>query len=196
MQLGVQPRDLVILQASRLDPWKGHRNLLKALHSLRAVPDWVCWIAGAPQRPPEEDYRSELIASAQQLGIADRVKFIGHRDDVETVLAACDVYCQANETPEPFGMVFIEALFAGKPVVGSASGGTLDIVTPECGILCDPSRGTLAAALDRLIRNPTLRREMAARGPARADTLCGSLRFSARLGEVLAQARSLEAEAG
>ncbi len=119
-QWHARPEDVVILQASRFDSWKGHRNLLRALGAMRELSGWRCWIAGAPQRPEEELYRQELLGLVNSLRIEQRVSFIGHRDDMETTLAACDVYCQPNETPEPFGMVFVEAMYAGKPVVGRA----------------------------------------------------------------------------
>ncbi|MEI9939922.1 MAG: glycosyltransferase [Pseudomonadota bacterium] len=180
------PEDLVILQASRFDSWKGHRNLLRALGEMSDVPGWRCWIAGAPQRPEEERYKRELVHLTDTLGIADRVSFIGHRDDMDTTLAACDVYCQPNETPEPFGMVFVEALYAGKPVVGRALGGALEIVTPECGILCPPGAEALAAALRRLLENESLRKEMSEVGPARAAALSGPGPFSAQFRAALA----------
>ena len=177
--LGANHNDVVILQASRFDSWKGHRNLLQALAAMREVPSWRCWIAGSPQRAQEESYGRELARLVDSLGLGERVSFIGHQDDMETTLAACDVYCQPNETPEPFGMVFVEALYAGKPVVGRALGGALEIVTPECGILCPPGSGQLAAALRRLVGDPRLRARMAESGPSRASALSGPEVFSA-----------------
>jgi glycosyltransferase involved in cell wall biosynthesis len=181
--------DAVILQASRFDSWKGHRNLVAALASLRDVPGWRCWIAGAPQRPEEESYKRELVRAIDSAGIASRVEFIGHRDDMETVLAACDVYCQPNETPEPFGMVFVEALYASKPVVGRALGGALEIVTPECGVLCPFGTEALVAALSGLVKSRRLREQMAAAGPARATSLCGPDAFDSGFHAALSSLR-------
>ena len=186
----VSPDELVILQASRFDSWKGHRNLLQALGAMRDVPGWRCWIAGAPQRPQEETYRQELVGLIDSLRIADRVDFIGHRDDMETTLAACDVYCQPNETPEPFGMVFVEAMYAGKPVVGRALGGAIEIVTKECGILCSGSPGALSAALRRLLEDSELRQQMAEAGPPRAAALSGPEQFSAHFRAALESVRA------
>jgi len=180
-----EDREVVILQASRLDQWKGHRNLLRALYTLRELHGWRCWIAGAPQRPEEETYKRELLLMADEFGIADRVSFIGHRDDMPAVLAACDIYCQPNETAEPFGMVFVEALYAGKPVVGSALGGTSEIVTEGCGMLCPPDPALLAVALRRLIEDEELRAQMSRCGPGRAAELCGPEPFSSRFRSAL-----------
>ena len=189
-QWSAQPEDVVILQASRFDSWKGHRNLLEALGAMRALPGWRCWIAGAPQRPEEEMYKQELARRIESLGLSQRVTFIGHRDDMETVLAACDVYCQPNETPEPFGMVFVEAMYAGKPVVGRALGGAAEIVTPECGILCPPGAKPLTAALRSLVTSAELRAQMSTAGPARAATLCGPTRFRAQFSAALETVRT------
>ena len=189
-QWRVRPEALVILQASRFDSWKGHRNLLRALGTMRDVPGWHCWIAGAPQRPQEETYRRELVDLIDSLRIADRVSFIGHRDDMETTLAACDVYCQPNETPEPFGMVFVEAMYAGKPVVGRALGGAIEIVTTECGILCPAGTVALAAALRRLMEDGQLRKQMSAAGPARAAALSGPEQFSEHFRAALESVRT------
>jgi glycosyltransferase involved in cell wall biosynthesis len=179
-QLGGKSGDVIVLHASRFDEGKGHRNLLRALHATRDLPTWRCWFAGAPQRPHEQALKQELLQMVDSLGIAERVSFIGHRDDMEAVLAACDVYCQPNEIAETFGMVFIEALYAGKPVVGSALGGTLEIVTPDCGLLCAPAAEPLAEALRRLLEDAQLRQQMSKSGPARAAQLCGLEQFCAR----------------
>jgi glycosyltransferase involved in cell wall biosynthesis len=179
-QFRVRSEELVILQASRFESWKGHRTLLQALGAMREVPGWRCWIAGAPQRPHEEAYRQELERLIDSLQIGDRVDFIGHRDDMATALAACDVYCQPNETPEPFGMVFVEAMYAGKPVIGRALGGALEVVTSDCGILCPAGAEALAAALKRLLGDGQLRKQMAQAGPARATALSGPEQFGAR----------------
>jgi glycosyltransferase involved in cell wall biosynthesis len=187
---GAKPGDIIILQAGRFGPGKGHHNLLRALHAVKDLASWRCWLAGAPQRPLEQTYQRELSELAGSLGIADRISFIGHRDDMDAVLATCDIYCQPNETPETFGMVFVEALYAGKPVLGSALGGALDIVTPDCGILCPPDAGLLAVALRRLLNDHQLRAEMASRGPARAAQLCGAELFTTRFRDALAAVKA------
>lgn len=189
-QWGASPDEMVILQASRFDSWKGHRNLLRALGQLRDVPGWRCWIAGAPQRPKEEQYRRELQQLVASLRLVERVTFIGHRDDMETTLAACDVYCQPNESPEPFGMVFVEAMYAGKPVVGRALGGAVEIVTADCGILCPPGTAALTAGLRRLLDDRKLREQMSEMGPPRAAALSGPEQFEAHFRAALDSVRS------
>ncbi len=79
----------VIVQASRLEAWKGHAVLLAALERMRA-PNWTAWIAGGAQRPAEAAYAAELEALVDRLGLRSRVRFLGDRADVPRVLAAAD----------------------------------------------------------------------------------------------------------
>jgi glycosyltransferase involved in cell wall biosynthesis len=89
------------------------------------------------------------------------------------VLGAADVYCQPNTRPEPFGIAVVEALYAGLPVVASAEGGPVEILTPECGVLVRPGdSGGLAAALGELVCDPKRRQALGAAGPLRAAELC------------------------
>ena len=172
-ELGAAPDEVVIVQISRMEPWKGQREHLRALGRLRDVPGWTCWMVGGAQRPAETVYVGELRALAARLGVADRVRFLGQRADVERLLAAADVFCQPNAGPEPFGIIFVEALHAGLPVVASAAGGALEIVDDTCGRLVRPGDvPALAEVLRELVTGPVRRRELARAGPARARALC------------------------
>jgi glycosyltransferase involved in cell wall biosynthesis len=163
----------VIIQVGRMERWKGHSVHLHALAQLPPGQNWVCWIVGGPQSPEEEKYFSELHATAQRLGIGSRVKFFGQREDVPKLLAASDIFCQPNQQAEPFGLVFIEALWAGKPVLSSAIGGALEIVDDSCGLLVPPSDPDgLTKAISHLIACPELRGRMGDQGRGRARQLC------------------------
>ena len=80
--------DAVIVQVSRMEPYKGHKSHLEALAHLRDVPGWQCWMVGGPQRPHERDYFELLQSQARESGIADRVRFLGQRSDINKLLAA------------------------------------------------------------------------------------------------------------
>jgi glycosyltransferase involved in cell wall biosynthesis len=173
---------VVILQVSRLERWKGHGLLLEALARLREVPGWVCWLAGGAQRPHEEAYLQELQESVNRYGVSDRVRFLGQRSDVPELLAAADVHCQPNTGPEPFGIAFIEALYAGLPVVTTALGGALEIVDETCGVLVPPADpAALAEALGQLILDAGQRARLGVAGPTRARHLCDPARQLARV---------------
>ena len=121
----------------------------------------------------EARYVGELKQTAERYGMAHRLRFLGHRTDVPRLLSTADLFCQPNIGPEPFGIVFIEALSAGLPVITTGMGGGLEIVSPNCGVLTPPNdTGTLAASLQRLISECELRTELSNSAPARARELC------------------------
>jgi glycosyltransferase involved in cell wall biosynthesis len=176
----------VLLQASRIERCKGHELLLKVLAQLRERADWVCWIAGGAQRPEEAAYLQHLQKTAADLGIASKIRFLGQRLDVPQLLAAADVYCQLNTAPESFGLSFVEALHAGKPVLTTALGGALEIVDETCGFLVSVDNvNGLVTAFEQLIQWPGLRQRLGAAGPARARALCDPARQMERLEQLL-----------
>jgi len=170
-ELDTAPDAVVVIQASRMESWKGHAVLLEALARLRDHGDWICWQIGGAQRPHEAAYLESLRTRVRELGIADRIRFIGQRADVPRLLASADVHCQPNTSPEPFGIAFVEALAAGLPVVTSAIGGALEIVDESCGLLVPPQDPpALSGAIHTLLTDTMLRTRLGghARGRARA----------------------------
>jgi glycosyltransferase involved in cell wall biosynthesis len=171
--LGNGPADVVILSASRLEPWKGHFNLVRALGRLRTTIAWTLWVAGAAQRPHEHRYLADLRQEVAGLGLEPRVRFLGERRDVPRLMRAVDLFCQPNEGPEPFGVVFAEALLSGVPVVTADTGGAPEIVSDECGRLVPAGDlDALARVLGELVEDAGLRARLGARGPAHAAARC------------------------
>ncbi len=170
VELGADEGTTVILLASRLQAWKGHRVLLQAADRLRG--DVAVWIAGGPQRPAEAEYFEELSRLAADRTSTIPIRFLGERTDVPRLMAAADIYCQPNTAPEPFGIAFVEALAAGVPVVTTATGGALEIVDERCGILVrEPSPLLVAEALQHLIDAPALRASLSAAAPSQAQRI-------------------------
>lgn len=183
------PRDsVVIIQASRMESWKGHRVLLQALAGLKHLSNWVCWIAGGAQRREEVGYEKTLHAQALELGLGQRVRFLGQRYDVPQLLAAADIFCQPNIGAEPFGIAFIEAMYAGLPVVTSAIGGALEIFDNSCGRLVRPNDcAGLAAHLNILMKDAALRRSLGNAAIFRSSQLCDPGRQIKRLDTIIRQ---------
>lgn len=178
---------VVILQVGRVERGKGQLLHLRALQGIADLGGWCCWMVGAPQNRDEREYQKEIDRVARGLGVEQRVRFLGARSDIARVMAAGDVYCQPNVAPEGFGITFVEALYAGLPVVTTRIGGALEIVNDRCGILVPPGdTAALSAALRRLIGNAPLRRQLGMAGPARARDLCCPTGQIVRLYEVLA----------
>ena len=186
----------VIIQVSRMEAWKGQSLHLEALSQIKELPDWICWQVGGMQRPQEARYREHIESLSRRMGIAERIRFLDQRSDVQSLLRAADIYCQPNAGPEPFGIAFVEALSAGLPVVTTAIGGAREIVDDTCGILVPPhDPSALAATLRRLIRDASLRTRLGAAGPSRARSLCDPQRQMASLRDLLYRAASRDCAA-
>lgn len=170
-ELGVAPECRVIVQVSRMEAWKGHHLLLEALARLDEARPWTCWVVGGGQRPAEQAYEASVRRAAVSLGLGSRVRFLGERRDVPRLLAASDIFCQANTGPEPFGIVFVEAMHAGLPVLTTALGGARDVVHPDVGALAEPDPDALAAVLGRWLSDSAERARLGAAGRERARTL-------------------------
>jgi glycosyltransferase involved in cell wall biosynthesis len=177
---------VVIVQASRFEPWKGHSDHLEALGHLVDLTGWICWIVGGAQRPVETRYLDRFKQRATELGLGGRMRFCGERSDVPQVLRAADIYCQPNSGAEPFGIVFAEALTAGLPIVTTALGGTAELINESCGLIVPPHDPTkLAERLRQLIVDATLRDRLGAAGIRRVTELCDPLQQIHRLGAIV-----------
>ena len=147
------PRLLVL---GRLVERKGVGNVITALGELPGV---ELVIAGGPERDAlsADPEVCRLRKLAEDNGSADRVTFVGrvHRGDVPTLISSVDVVV-AVPWYEPFGIVPLEAMACGRPVVGSAVGGLLDTIVPgHTGELVPPRRpDVLAGALRSLLADP------------------------------------------
>jgi glycosyltransferase involved in cell wall biosynthesis len=160
-ELRVPAGSLCVGSVGRLDPVKDQATLLRALASLTASGlDAVGVLVGdGPERPA-------LQRLAAELGLRDRLRFLGARRDVPRLLAAFDLFVQASLS-EALPNALLEGLGAGLPVVATAVGGTLDVVRPEVGLLVPPADpGAMALAVLRLARDAGLRHRLGAAGRA------------------------------
>ena len=171
--MGVAPSTVVIIQVSRIEAGKGHREHLQALAALREAPPWEAWFAGGAQQTHEQRLLSELQQLAAKLGLADRVRFLGERRDVDDLLSAADIFCQPNSAPDAFGLAFVEAFAAGLPVVTTRVGGAKEVVDDSSGVLvAERSHDELVAALRRLVADAGHRGRLGSAAQVRAKHLC------------------------
>ncbi|MGC2659298.1 MAG: glycosyltransferase family 4 protein [Bryobacteraceae bacterium] len=165
--------DVVIVQVSRLERYKGQKLHIEALAKLRHLNGWKAWLVGGIQRSCEISYLEELQNMVLRLGLEDHVHFLGQRSDVPNILAAADIHCQPNIGPEPFGLTFVEAMSAGLPVVTTRIGAAPEIVNSDCGILVEPNdSAALAEALRTLIVDPVRRSQLGIEARLRAKEIC------------------------
>ncbi len=177
----------VIVQVSRLHSGKGHATHLRALGRLREMQNWECWIVGGPQRSDEVSYLNSMQRSCRELGVQQRVRFLGERNDIPELLAASEIFCQPNTEPEAFGLTFIEALVMGLPVVTSRIGGACEIVDDTCGVLLEPDDPvSLSVTLANLVQDNEARARLGKAGPARAAKLCAPETQLGLLADILA----------
>jgi glycosyltransferase involved in cell wall biosynthesis len=137
----------------RLQPWKGQEIFLRAAARIvEARADIRFMVVGGAILGWEGSYPDDLRRLAADLGIADRVHFAGHQADVHPWYDALDVVVHAS-FEEPFGLVLVEAMALGKPLVATNLGGPLEIVEDgTSGLLVppgDPER--LAEAVERIL---------------------------------------------
>jgi len=172
-EFGAGPEDVVFLQASRMEAWKGPDQCLKAFARLRDLPGWRFWVAGGVQRPSERPLFDSLVRIAEEAGIGDRVRFLGHRTDIARILRAADVYCQGNRGAEGFGLAFLEAGYCGLPVVTTDLGPAREVIHPTTGILVPPGEDVtpLSDAFRTMIVDSPRRARMARLSSVRARLL-------------------------
>jgi glycosyltransferase involved in cell wall biosynthesis len=179
-ELGADADTPVVGTFAHLSVKKGYRELIRAADVvLRLMPRAQFWCFG------EGVLRRELELAAEQAGIADRFKLFGFRRDVPDLMRAIDVMCLPSHR-EPFGLVYVEAALAGKPVIGSQAGGAPEIIEHgQTGMLV-PSHdaAALADAILTLLDDRSTAAEMGRRGRQLALERFGWPRYLAQLREV------------
>lgn len=154
---------------SRVTRWKGQHVLLRAL---RELPGVHALLVGAPLFD-ELGYADELRCLADELGVSGRVHWLGHRDDVPTLMQAVDVVVHTSITAEPFGRVIAEGMLAGRPVLAAEGGASRELLGGDELALVPPGDPTmLASGLRRILDLPeTERIALGERNRARAQSL-------------------------
>ncbi len=112
-----------LLLPGRITRWKGQEDLLELVAALKARGEVVYGLIAGETHPKKRAYGEELRARAAELGVAEDVTFLGHRDDVREVMAVADVVLSLSRDPEAFGRVSLEAAALGRLVVGYDHGG-------------------------------------------------------------------------
>ncbi|MEO0013945.1 MAG: hypothetical protein RLZZ535_2334 [Cyanobacteriota bacterium] len=147
---------------SRLSYWKGQHVLLEAIKHLSKVQ--VILVGTALFG--EQEYVCELKALAEIPELEGRVHWLGFRDDIPTLMKACDIIVHTSTEPEPFGRVIVEGQLARKPVVASAAGGALELIKDGVtGYLFPPGDAiALRQLMQKLIEDPSLAKTLGQQG--------------------------------
>ena len=157
---GAVTRGPIIGTLARLIPSKGIRILLDAIpHLLQKYPEALLLVGGGGEE------QEALERQARALGIADRVVFVGPVQDPRDFYSRLDVFVLPS-LDEAFGLVVLEAMAMGLPVIGTRVGGVPEVLTHGVnGWLVEPGdSAVLAAGLRTLWADPILRRRVAEEG--------------------------------
>jgi glycosyltransferase involved in cell wall biosynthesis len=165
-QNGFSTADLLFVCVARLYVQKNHKTLVEAFASGPAT------VAGAKLLLAGDGHlRNDVEAQVQSLGLAHKVHFLGRRDDIPELLAACDIFALASLW-EGNPLSVMEAMAAGLPSVVTAVGGVPELVANEKqGLVVPPGdAAALSEAMMRLANDPAMRKTMGVAAAKRAKT--------------------------
>lgn len=180
-EFGIAPEMPLLATVSRLCPWKGQHDLIKALALVKAQgADFRLLVVGEDDiraTPGGGSYTAQLKQITTDLGLNEQVIFTGFRRDIPQIMVASDIYAMPS-FEEPFGMVFLEAMAMKRPVIALVSGGVPEFVEHgKSGLLSvNQDIDTLAANVLTLVRDRELRQRMGEHGRRRVEE-----RFNAAL---------------
>jgi len=168
--LGFSEEEIVVLISGRLVPWKGQTVFLEAFAKAAEKHPYLRAVILGRDPDLRQAYLKRLKELARNLRLESKVRFIDWVPDVWPLYAAADLVVHASTSPEPFGLVILEAMFAKRPVIASLGGGVSDMVRDgETGWLVTPeSAGELAHAMGRAAGDPGLAAQMAVNAQTRA----------------------------
>jgi glycosyltransferase involved in cell wall biosynthesis len=179
--------------------WKGHKLFLETLSRLSPEAPIRGYIIGGPiyQTDGSQWSQQELQYEVERLGLRGRVGFTGFVHDIPAAMRSLDIVVHASTEPEPFGMVIIEAMGCGVPVVASLAGGAAELFTDgENAIGYPPGDGlALAREIERLASHGELRRRLSTAGRQHAERLYHGNRLATELLAVYREARDLPVDA-
>lgn len=172
-EFGARPGTSLVGQIAHLTPWKGHELFLTIARAvLDAGVDARFVVAGGSIYATQGHggYAEKLTQRIRELGLGDRVAFLGARSDVPEILNSLDVLVHCPTAPEPFGRVVAEAQAAGRAVVAARCGGIPEIVEDGVtGLLVERGdAGAFSSAVVRLLGDRPLRERLGDTGRQQA----------------------------
>jgi glycosyltransferase involved in cell wall biosynthesis len=159
-RLGVAPEHCLVVTVGQLIDFKGIHVLVDAAARLRSNRPVTVLVVGEGAR------RAALEAQAARLGVSERCRFLGRRDDVADILRAADLFVLPSVWDEALGYAIVEAMAAGRAVVATRAGGIPEVVQDgETGLLVERGDAdALAAAIETLVVDDARRSAMGRRG--------------------------------
>lgn len=148
----------LLIMVARFEPQKDHQTLIRAVANLDGVQ--LLLVGDGSQR-----YRAEQLV--EQLGLRNRVHFLGERQDIPELLKSVDVYVHSVWW-EGFGLAVLEAMASGLPVVASDVAGLRNVIGDAGLLACTGDVDSLGAQLQAILSSKNLRETLAAKSAERA----------------------------
>jgi len=161
-ELNIYAQQPVVGIIGQLTPRKGQLELVQSFaRVVSEIPDATLLIVGRALFNRDEEYAAELMRAAEALGIADRIHFLGSRDDVPRIIQALDVLV-VNSHEEPFALTVLEGLASGRAVIATAVGGTPEMIQHGLNgwLVKAKANSELASGILTLLRDANLRAEL------------------------------------
>jgi len=183
-----------VAMIARVNPWKGHAVFLEAAALVGRRMSGVNFylVGGCPRQ--YQSLRAELTGLQDRLGLGDGVHFIDHLSAprLRDFVASTEVIVLPSTKPEPFGLVIIEAMALRRPVIATAHGGPLEIISDgEDGLLVTPNDPeALASAIIRLLSDRQLRERLGANGYRKVERLYSSQAFDRKIAALYRSVRA------
>ncbi len=159
----------VVGLVGRLEPWKGQQRLLQAQALLRERgQEFHLVLVGGDAYNLSEEYAASLPALVSRLGLEDAVSMTGQVEDAGPYIEQMDILVNASD-PEPFGIVLLEGMARGVPVVAVESGGPAEFIEDRrTGLFARSGEpADLVEPIEELLRSAQLREEIGAAGRER-----------------------------
>jgi glycosyltransferase involved in cell wall biosynthesis len=162
-ELGLGPDDRLVVHVGNIRPLKGHSTLIQTAHLVLAQRDDVRFVSVGGEKTDGDLDR--IRSEAAGLGISDRMRFLGRRDDALRFIAAADVYVNPADV-EGLPVTILEALALARPVVATRVGGVPSIVQDDVtGLLVPPGDpAALAAGILRMLESPDMAKTLGLTG--------------------------------
>ncbi len=152
--------------------WKGQETLVRATAILKnKYPELRCLLVGACGHA-DRAYGERIDSIARELGVTGNIVLTGFQRNAIDYMELMDVVTHTSITPEPFGIVTLEAMSRSKPLISTTIGGPAEVVVSgESGLLVDPGKPRdLADAIDRFLSDPEYAARIGKQGYERMAT--------------------------
>jgi len=185
-ELGIDQYAPLVAIVGRVARIKCIENFIRASKTvLESVPDAAFLVVGGAQTDEDKAYQKELVFLTQELGLQERVRFLGRRSDIPRIMKSINLLVHTSES-EGFGLVVAEAMAAGVPVVAAATGAIPylvdDGITGRLVPFGKPE--DMASAIVSLLRDPEKAEKMGESGRLKAEKLWKAANVAEAITEV------------